>query len=300
MKNFIKLLVISAVLLTGEVKAQMPHDAIYMGKGQICVATMYGRSTWTEYWENSLKRSNSNIGTHTTQNVMVMPAIGIAKGLNVILSLPYVWTQTSAGNLLGQKGFQDLSGWLKYRVLNTHGFSVHAVVGGSVPVGNYVPDFLPMSIGLQCRTVSGRLIANYKHPQTGIYVNAHGTYSWRSNIKVDRDAYQADDRVYNSHEVSVPNAYDMGLRLGVLRKGWQAELWAERTSCTHGDYIRRHDMPFPTNNMQATTVGVYGKFQPKQIGVNARVGYVTDGRNVGQSTNLMVGVLYQFKLWKNQ
>ncbi len=296
MKNFIKLLVISAVITAGEVKAQMPHDAIYMSKGAVCVAAMYGKSTWTDYWENSLKRSNSNIGTHTTQNVMLMPAIGITNRLNVILSLPYVWTETSAGNLLGQKGLQDLSGWLKYRILSTHGFSLHAVAGASLPVGNYVPDFLPMSIGLQCRTVSGRLIANYKHPKTGLYLNAHGTYLWRSNINVDRDAYQADGRVYNTDEVSVPNAYDAGLRLGILRKKWQTELWAERSSCTQGDYIRRHDMPFPTNNMQAPTVGWYGKVQPKNIGVNARVGYVTDGRNVGQSTSFMVGVLYLFKL----
>jgi hypothetical protein len=296
MKSFIKLLVISVLFATVEAKAQMPHDAIYMSKGSVCVAAMYGKSTWTDYWENSLKRSNSNLGRHTTQNVMLMPAIGITNRLNVILSLPYVWTETSAGNLLGQKGLQDLSGWLKYRILSTHGFSLHAVAGASLPVGNYVPDFLPMSIGLQCRTVSGRLIANYKHPKTGLYINALGTYLWRSNINVDRDAYQADDRVYNTDEVSVPNAYDAGLRLGILRKKWQTELWAERSSCTHGDYIRRNDMPFPTNNMQATTVGWYGKVQPKNIGVNARVGYVTDGRNVGQSTSLMVGVLYLFKL----
>ncbi|MGV3559076.1 hypothetical protein [Larkinella arboricola] len=296
MKKITNCILVSLLLLVGKAMAQMPHDAIYMGKGAVCVATMYGKSTWSDYWENSLKRSNFNIGTHTTQNIMVMPAIGITNRLNVILSLPYVWTQTSAGNLLGQKGFQDLSGWLKYRVLNTHGFSLHAVAGASLPIGNYVPDFMPMSIGLQCRTVSGRLIASYKHPQTGLYATAHGTYMWRSNIKSDRDAYQADDRVYNTDEISVPNAYDMGLRLGILRKKWQTELWAERTSCTHGDYIRRHDMPFPTNNMQATTVGWYGKFQPNKLGVNARVGYVTDGRNVGQSTSYSVGVLYLFKL----
>ncbi|MGA0555505.1 hypothetical protein ACO2Q8_02570 [Larkinella sp. VNQ87] len=289
-------MILIACLLVGNAMAQMPHDAIYMSKGSVCVAGMYGRSTWTEYWENSLKRSNSNLGTHTTQSISVMPAIGISNRLNLILNLPYIWTETSAGNLLGQKGIQDLSGWLKYRVLNTHGFSLHAVAGASLPLGNYVPDFLPMSIGLQCRTVSGRLIASYKHPKTGLYLTGHGTYLWRSNIKVDRDAYQADDRVYNTDEVSVPNAYDFGLRLGILRKKWQTEVWAEQSACTHGDYIRRNDMPFPTNNMQATTVGWYGKIQPKNIGLNARVGYVVDGRNVGQSTSYSVGVLYLFKL----
>ena len=58
-------------------------------------------------------------------------------------------------------------------------------------------------------------------------------------------------------------------------------------------------MPFPTNNMQATMVGWFGKFQPKAPGVNARVGYVTNGLNMGQSTSYMVGVLYQFGVKKS-
>ena len=286
------------LFLSGELRAQMPNDAIYMPKGAVCIGTMYTHSSWKQYWENSFKRENLNIGTHTTQSVMVMPAIGITDRFNVIVSLPYVWTKTSAGNLMGQKGIQDLSGWLKVKAVDIKGFSLNGLIGASIPVSKYVPDFLPMSIGLQCRTVSGRLLANYTHPKTGLYFTAHGTYIWRSNINVDRDAYQADDRVYNTNEVGVPNAYDMGARLGVVKSKWQTEVWAERSSCVSGDYIRRNDMPFPTNNMQATMVGWYGKFQPKALGINARVGYVIDGLNVGQSTNYMVGVLYLFGMKK--
>ena len=280
------------------VQAQMPNDAIYMPKGTVCVGTMYTHSSWSKYWENTLKRENLNIGTHTTQSVMVMPAIGITDRFNVILSLPYVWTKTSAGNLMGQKGIQDFSAWLKVKAIEVKGFSINGLVGASIPVGNYVPDFLPMSIGLQCRVVAGRVLVNYTHPKTGFYVTAHGTYMWRSNINVDRDAYQADDRVYNTNEVRVPNAYDLGGRSGILKQKWQTEVWAERNSCVNGDNIRRNDMPFPTNNMQATMVGWYGKFQPKALGVNARVGYVTDGLNAGQSTSYMVGVLYLFGVKK--
>ena len=282
------------LLSAGAVRAQMPNDALYMGRNQICVATIYGRSTWNQYWEGSLKRPNYNIGTHTTQSVTVMPAIGIAKGLNVILSLPYITTQASAGNLRGQSGVQDLSAWLKYRLLNKNGFSLNAIVGASLPIGNYVPDFLPMSIGLQCRTATGRLLASYKHAPSGLYVTGYGSYGWRSTIRLDRDAYLADGQVYNTNQVNMPNVLDAGLRLGVVHKTWQAEVWGERFTCVHGDAIRRNDMPFPTNNMQATTVGFYGRIQPHQLGVNARAGYVVDGRNVGQSTNYSLGVIYQF------
>lgn len=286
------------VLLCGPfvARAQMPNDAIYMGKKQVCVAAMYSNSSWNQYWENTLKRENFNIGRHTTQSAMLMPAIGISNRVNVILSVPYVWTSTSAGNLMGQRGIQDLAVWLKVKAVEVGGFSLNTLVGGSVPLGNYVPDFLPMSIGLQCRTVTGRLLASYREPKTGLYLTAHGSYGWRSNISVDRDAYQADGRVYNTNQVRVPNVYDAAVRLGVLHRGWQTEVWAERTSCINGDNIRRNDMPFPTNNMQATSVGWYGKLQPHNIGVNARVGYVVDGLNVGQSTSYTVGVLYQFGL----
>ena len=298
MKKALNYLTIAFLMAPFVAKAQMPHDAIYMGKNQLCTAVMYGHSSWNEYWENTLKRENFNIGTHTTQSVSIMPAFGISKRVNVILNLPYVWTSTSAGNLMGQKGFQDVSAWLKVKAVQAGGFSLNAIVGGSVPLGSYVASFMPMSIGMQCRTFTGRLLANYREPKTGIYLTAHGSYGWRGNSKIDQDAYQANDRVYNTNQVQVPNTYDAAVRLGVLRKGWQTEIWAERVACLNGDNIRRNDMPFLTNNMQATSVGWYGKVQPHNVGINARVGYVVDGLNVGQSTSYMVGLLYQINFKK--
>ena len=271
----------------------MPHDAIYMPKKTACVALSYGSSSWTEYWENTLKRENFNIGTHTTTNTMLMVAGGITDKLNLIVGLPYVQTNASAGNLMGQKGVQDLSAWLKYKLVDFKGLSLHLAGGVSTPVSNYVPDFLPMSIGLQCRIATGRVILNYTH-KSGLYFTGHGSYSYRSNIKVDRDAYQADGRVLNTNEVNVPNATDAVARLGFLSKGQklQVEGFVDQFSCVGGDNIRRNDMPFPTNNMQMVSVGGYAKFQPKRLGVNLRVAKVTSGLNVGQSTSYMVGLLY--------
>ena len=286
------------MLLAGMVSAwaQMPNDAIYMSKKSVCVAALYGRSGWSSYWENTLKRENLNIGTHTTQSASVMAAAGLTNRVNLIVNVPYVWTSTSAGNLMGQRGFQDVSGWLKVNAVRYKGFSVHGIVGASVPLSNYVASFQPMSIGMGARAFSGRLLLNYKHPKTGLYLTAHGTHTWRSNIIIDQDAYQADGRVYNTNEVAVPNATDAAVRLGMLRRTFQTEVFAERFDCTSGDNIRRNDMPFPTNNMRATTVGWYGKYQPHHVGVNARVAYVTDGLNMGQSTSATLGLLYRFSL----
>ncbi len=272
-------------------QAQMPHDHIYMNKKQLCIAAVFGQSTWNEYWENTLKRDNLNMGTHTTQSAMLMAAYGLTDKLTVTVGLPYVTTKTSAGNLMGQKGIQDLSFWAKYKLVKTGGLSLHGVVGASLPVGNYVPDFLPMSIGLQCKTLTGRVIANYTH-KSGLYVGLHSSYIYRTNIKVDRDAYQADGKVYNTNQVRMPDASDLGLRLGYLKKGRQLEVFTEQFACIGGDNIRRNDMPFPTNNMQMTAVGVYGKYEPKHFGVNFRVSKVINGLNVGQTMSYSVGLLW--------
>ena len=274
-------------------KAQMPHDAIYMPKKTACIALSYGSSSWNNYWENTLKRENLNVGTHTTTNAMLMVAGGITNRLNLIVGLPHVQTKASAGNLMGQSGVQDLSVWLKYKLAEARGLSLHVAGGVSTPVTDYVPDFMPMSIGLQCRTATGRVILHYLH-KSGIYFTGHGSYTYRSNIRVDRDAYQADGRVFNTNAVRVPNATDAAARLGFLSKGQkiQVEGFVEQFSCVDGDNIRRNDMPFPTNNMRMVSVGGYAKFQPKRLGINARFAHVASGLNVGQSTSFMVGLLW--------
>ena len=274
-------------------KAQLPHDAIYMGKNIACLAVVGEQTSWNKYWENSLKRENLNIGTLTVRSVMPMVAVGLTKRLNVLVGVPYVKTEASAGNLLGQSGFQDMAIWVKYKLIPAKtGFSLHAIGGVSTPVSNYVPDFLPLSIGMGSKTATARLLANYK-TKLGLYGSVSGSYIARGNVKVDRDSYFSNGQLYNTNEVVVPNASDAAFRLGWLKKKWQAELNYELFSCLSGDYIRRNDMPYPTNKMSMKMAGAYIKFQPKNIGFNARMNKVLNGQNVGQSTIYSLGFLYQ-------
>ena len=293
MKKCITLLF--CLLVFVELKAQMPHDAIYMNKKLACGALIYGNSSWTNYWENNLKRDNPNLGRLSTESATAMMAYGITRDINVIAMVPYVKTNASQGNLMGQQGFQDASVFVKVKSMAFKGITAHAVVGLSTPVTNYVPDFMPMSIGLGAKTAMVRGIISYVLPKH-LYLNTSIAYQARSKVKTDRDSFLGGSRLYNSNQVPVPDAFDAAFRLGYLKKDNQLELFAEHFSCTKGDDIRRNDMPFLTNDMTMTSVGIYGKYQPKKIGVNARVAYVVDGQNVGQSTSISVGVLYQFKI----
>jgi hypothetical protein len=224
-----------------------------------------------------------------------MMAYGITRDINVIAMVPYVKTDASQGNLMGQQGFQDASVFVKVKSKAFHGFTAHAVLGASTPVTNYVPDFMPMSIGLGAKTALVRGIISYVLPKH-LYLNTSIAYQARSMVKTDRDSFLGGSKLYNSNQVPVPDAFDAAFRLGYLKKDNQLELFAEHFSCTKGDDIRRNDMPFLTNDMTMTTVGIYGKYQPKSIGVNAKIAYVVDGQNVGQSTTLSVGLLYLFKV----
>jgi hypothetical protein len=273
--------------------AQMPHDAVYMPKNTSCIALSYGHSSWNQYWENTLKRENLNMGTVTTQIAMPMLAVGLTDKLNVIVGLPYIATKTSAGNLMGQKGLQDFSAWTKYKMVEKNGLAIHGALGASVPTTNYVAEFLPLSIGLQSKTLTSRFIASYYH-KSGLYFTGSASYVLRGKVKIDKDGYQSFNKVINSNIVAIPNASDARGALGFSKKAVITELFVERFTCIGGDNIRRNDMPFLTNNMQSTSIGWYGKYQPKNLGANARIAKVTNGLNVGQTISFSLGILYQF------
>jgi hypothetical protein len=294
MKLFTKIAIVFAVCISSVAMAQMPHDAIYMPKKSFCVAVTASHSEWNQYWEGNLQRENLNLGTHTTQSIMPMVAIGITDKLNLIAALPYITTKASEGNLMGQKGIQDLSGFLKYKMVDKSGLSLHGVIGGSIPVGNYVPDFLPMSIGLQTKTATGRLIGNYQ-TKSGLYLQGHASYTYRSNIELDKDSYLYGNKFYNTNIVAIPNATDTRISVGYYKNGIQFEVFNEAIKCVGGDDIRRNDMPFPTNAMNSKVVGAYAKYQPKDLGFNLRYSSCYEGKNVGKNTMYSVGIMYNFK-----
>ncbi|MBK9014194.1 MAG: hypothetical protein IPM82_08910 [Saprospiraceae bacterium] len=67
--------------------------------------------------------------------------------------------------------------------------------------------------------------------------------------------------------------------------------------------IRRQDMPFPSNNMDATRASLsfqyYIPFVKESIlSVLVSGSQVLTGRNMGQSTAFSGGLTYQFGLWK--
>ncbi len=291
------------LLLAVNLYAQTPTDGIMMGKQLICNVASYSNSQWDQYWEGTLKRRNANVGTFTGQNVMLMSAYGLTKNLNIMAGLPYIWNKSDGGHFSRQQGIQDLSLWLKYRPLKAETsvgtFGLLATGGISIPVNTYIPDMLPYSIGLRSRTASIKGIFHYKIK--GIYLTAQGGYIRRSNIHIDRDAYQAGGEIYNTHEVAVPDVVDASARLGYINKYVQVEGFIENMTSQSGDDIRRQDMPFPTNKMDQTSLGGMAKVHlylknGTFFSLFGQYSQVTAGRNVGQARMYTLGIQHTFNV----
>jgi hypothetical protein len=308
LSNFIGLFILIFVVLwaaSPRIQAQTPSDALMMKKSEMCVATFYQHDTWDEYWEGTLLRDNLNIGTLTRTNIMPMLAYGITEKLNVFLSLPYVSTSASGGQMAGVSGFQDLSIFAKYKIINlekTSGsFQTFGTVGYSLPVTSYLSDYMPLNLGLGTNELSARVIMKYEH-KSGLYLRSSFAYLYRTTTEAERDYYYNDGGIYTS-TMDVPNTTTVDGALGawLFDRSIQLEVGAVKNTAQSGDDIRRQNAPQPTNKMNFTHVNAGIRFFPNFLkGFSIITGYtqVVAGRNVGKSTILTGGLTYQFSTKK--
>ena len=289
-------IVLMGCLSAGALRAQTDIDAIMMSKRNFCTGIMYGNSSWTNYWEGTLKRNNENLGTVSTQYVSIMGNYGVSRKLNLLFGLPYIQTKASAGQLKGYRGIQDLSLWVKWMPIEKewgkHIFSVYALGGASTPVTNYVADYLPLSIGLRSKTFSLRGMVDYQYGSW--FTTFSGTYVHRSNITIDRTAYYTTGMHY-TNEVYMPDAMQLNWRAGFRDKGWIIEAVADQWTTLGGFDISRNNMPFPSNRMNATRLGINLKYEDvflDGLSLTGNAFTTVAGRNMGQANAFSAGVFY--------
>jgi hypothetical protein len=280
--------------------AQTDIDAIMMGKNAFCVGPVYSYSSWKNYWEGTLKRENLNLGRVSTQMFGVMGNYGITRKLNALFSVPYIKTKATAGTMHGLDGIQDLSLFLKWRPIQKKigdgRLSLFVIGGISFPLSNYTPDFLPLSIGLHSKTASARIMADYQ--QGNLFVTGSATYVYRDNITIDREAYYTTE-MHNTHEVEMPDGANYNFRAGFRNHRWIAEAVVNNWTTLGGFDITRNNMPFPSNKMNATTVGANFKYvlpSLPRLSIVAGGNYIVAGRNMGQATTIYGSFFYVFDL----
>lgn len=288
----------SCVLLCTPVflHAQSDVDAIMMGKKLLCAGASFSTGQWNQYWEGSRLRINQNLGTIRTNAVAAMGSLGVTKDMNIIYSLPWIQTRASAGQMTGLRGLQDFGLVAKYRFLRKKterkSFSLFGIAGVSTPTNDYIKDYLPLSIGLGSTNLTIRLMADRTYKW--FFTTASTSHIRRSNIQLDRQAYYTTRMIYSA-EVEMPDALYSNVRMGYRSSELIAEFVADQWLTLGGFDITKNNMPFPSNRMIQTRVGLAGKYEPKKwkgLSLNGSVFHTVDGRNMGKSTGFQFGVFY--------
>ena len=292
------------VLLGTELRAQTPSDASMMEARQACVLLDYTYGSFDQYWEGDLLRENETIATVRRNVLLPMVAVGILDKLDVYVGLPFIKTESSepnGGKFEGAAGLQDLITAVKYEFFkkDTKGgtISVLGTVGFSIPVSNYLPDYMPYSIGLGAPELSYRAISQYKW-NNGLYVRGAVAYLWRGYCKAEREYYYNNGSYYTPW-MDVPSAVTAEGVVGVwlLDNSLQLELNYFGSKSTSGDDIRPYNAAQPTNNVDIDALGLQARYFPASIkgfGVVARHNRVLNGRNAAKISNTGVGVTYLF------
>jgi hypothetical protein len=287
------------------VVAQTEIDGIMMDKNLFCTGIVYENSSWNKYWEGNFRRENLNLGTVSTQSLSLMGNYGVSSKLNIIFSLPYVKTNATAGTMKGQQGIQDLSMTFKYMpVEKTFGntvLSFYALGGFSIPTTNYVADYLPLSIGMQSKTASLRIMTDC---QNGDFFSTLSlAYIKKAAIFIDRDSYLTNEINY-TNKVNMPDALSFNARFGYRTGRLIIEAIFDNSVTQSGGFdITTNNMPFPSNTMNRSKVGVNSKYTFKNKPELSLVGgynKVVEGRNIGQSEAIYGGVFYILNFTKTQ
>lgn len=276
--------------------AQTDMDALMMAKNNFCTGIMYGNSHWKNYWEGTLKRDNQNLGTVSSNMIGIMGNYGIKDNLNLLFSVPYIINKASAGTLIERQGVQDLTLTLKWMPIETTigkaDFALYALGSYATPLTNYVKDYLPLSIGLGANTAMIRLMADY---QLGnFFTTASAAFFTRSNVTIDRTAYYTT-RMHYTNQVEMPNMSNVNLRMGYRSGKGYAEAILDIMKTNGGFDISRNNMPFLSNQMNASRMGLGFKYNFGKVEGLSAVGnvmYTFAGRNMGQATSVNAGVFY--------
>jgi hypothetical protein len=298
------LFAIFAILIGKSAFAQTDQDGLMMNKNLFCTGIIYNTSNWNKYWEGTNHRENLNLGTVSSRSVNLMGNYGIKDNLNLLFNVPYVSNNVSAGTLHAMSGLQDASAWLKWMPIEKevkNGYvSVYLLGGASMPISDYIVDYLPVAIGLKSNTLSGRLMVDY---QAGNFtITASETYTVRGNTQLERNSYYTTSAII-SDQVDMPNTNTVSLRSG-YRSNWLiAEMILSDTKTLGGFDITKNNMPFPSNRMNATTIAANLKYEIQKVPGLSVVGgasRVIKGRNIGQSTGFYSGIFYILNFQKKE
>ena len=278
MKRFA--LTIIALLAITAVNAQSLVDGFMQGKGNGNLVVSYTYDTYTKFYNGDELVDKVPAHDHVTQSIVSLyGTYGLADWLDMIVNVPYISAKGHGmpdpfSNETETKGLQDISAFLKGRVVDSGPFSVIAALGFSAPLSDYEANSI-LSIGNHGSAFDGKALVQYKC-DNGLFANAQAGYSIRGN--------------------DVPNATLLGVKVGYAGDPFYIDAFlTSQISDPSAPDINPPTVPFNETRVNFSTLGLSAYYSiASSWGITAGTATYLGGRNVGKATYVSGGVVLKW------
>jgi hypothetical protein len=285
-----RLIGLYAVLLAAQTfgLAQGPIDGYLKGKGKLDIAVSLSANSAKEFYGAN---GTSFQEPYKGNLIALFAEYGITKNLDIVATLPYVFTST-------QTGLQDGSLHLKGRIFQVKTqkrgqIDLLAAAGISSPLSSYEP-LAAGALGQRATVVQPRLLAQW-NTKTGPFIN--GTIGY--NIRLDDLNAEDIDRIRAlrpDYQASAPRNYTTFLlKIGLPAKRYYLDAWVEHQSTRGGtDFVPMlPDLPQAYGVTYTQVGGTAYYSEGGKRGVYISSGYLLSGRNVSNVLRLTAGVVFK-------
>ncbi len=278
--SFFMLIIILFLSAVQEGIGQHLVSGFSQGKGKFAVAVSTTREKFDEFYLGETKSSITirNLDKIVTQSINLYAAYGLTNKIDVIMNIPYIFTQShrlSDNQKVGENNFQNALLVIQTKLLqkdNSKGaFSVNGGLGFSTPLANYATNLI-YSIGNQSTHINPSALVQYKFAN-GLFANGQAGYSFRTN--------------------KVPDAILSSAKIGYAGKLFYIEAWINNQTSTSGIDIGGPGFTperFPETRVNTTNVGASVFVAGVTVGGGTRL----TGRNAGLPTYYTVGLAVTF------
>lgn len=281
-----------SLFMANSLNAQSPVNGFMQKKGNGSVVVSYNAESYDEVFLVPKKVSGVPIFNEIKiKSASIYATYGLNDKLNVVLNVPYIQAKGAASEQVLQnlnfrniqRGFQDVSAYLKYKPFSTTTssgtFNLVGAIGIKTPLGRYTVDE-----GLQTIVAIGNRATSLNALAIGVFKNNSGFF--------------ASGQVgYCLRNKKVPNAFISELKLGLIKTHFYVDAFiANQTSLSGTDILAEGFQGFfPSTKVNYSRVGL-NVFVPifSQFGLCAGSSTYVYGRNLGKSTSYYGAVAYSF------
>lgn len=273
-------------------KAQSPVNGFMQKKGSGSIVLSYNAESYDEVFLVPQKITGVPIFNKISiKSASMYATYGLSDKVNVVLNLPYIQAKGAASEQVlksldfdnTQRGFQDVSAYLKYKPWNVQmeagTFNLVGAIGIKTPLGNYTVDR-----GLQSIVAIGNRATSFNTLALGLF-------------KANSGFFASGQAGYCLRNAQVPHAFISELKIGVTQSTHYLDIFiANQTSVSGTDILEEgFQGVFPSTKVNYTRIGV-NLFVPvfSQFGLCAGSSTYIDGRNLGKSTSYYVAIACSF------